>query len=89
VFVSKTSGIAAVTKAHWSTVQDVWKTCSNTTDAHAAAFSGPKKVPTPEEFTAMVAAIERVIEEVKAARTSGNAAVVAEPKPAPALAPHA
>jgi len=69
VFVSKTIGIAAVTKAHWSVVHEVWKACSNATDAHAAAFSGPKAVPTPEEFAKSLTAVEKVIEEVKKART--------------------
>lgn len=82
IFVSRTPGIAAVTQAHWNVIHEVWKSCSNTTDSHAAAFSGPKRVPTPEEFAASVKAIEQVLDEVEKARTHATSPGVAELKTA-------
>ncbi len=82
VLVSRTPGIAVVTKEHWEAIHVVWKACSNTTESHATPVSGPKNVPSPEEFNQFVSTIERVLDEVKSARELGKNPARVEAKPA-------
>lgn len=63
--------IAVVTAEQWKAVHQVWKECSNITEAHAPPFSGPRNVPEPARLKEWIERLGNTVDEVGRARGGG------------------
>lgn len=70
--VGNAPSIANVTASQWNTVCNIWKTCSNIIEAHAAPLSGPRNMPTPDDMKKWLNELEEVVEAVEKSRKSAT-----------------